>query len=161
MCGAMKSKLGGEKSCYPDAMSRSHNPFTLDDRLAADTFEIGTLSEISVRLMSDSRWPWIILVPQIPGLRDYDDIDPRLRHRLDEIAAGLSRALKADGLCQSTNIATLGNVVAQFHLHVVGRNPSDPGWPGPVWGFGECQPYDADEARKMIARLANHLTRIA
>lgn len=142
-------------------MSRPHTLFTLDDRLAADTFDIGTISAISVRLMNDARWPWIILIPQIPGLCDYDEIDSQVRHRLDEMAAMWSRVLKTEGLCQSTNIATLGNVVSQFHLHIVGRSSGDTGWPGPVWGVGKRQPYKTSEAHELIARLSTHLTRIA
>lgn len=136
-------------------------PFTMDDRLATDTYHVRTVSEISVRLMDDARWPWVILIPQIGGLRDYDDIDLYTRGNLDGLAADVSRILKISDLCQSTNIATLGNVVKQFHLHVVGRRNGDPGWPGPVWGFGERQPYAVAKAEEMIARLNNHLADLA
>ena len=66
---------------------------------------------------------------------------------VSKIAANCSRTLRTmDERVTGTNVATLGNVVEQFHLHVVARHPGDPNWPGPIWGFGEPVPLGDAEA---------------
>ena len=102
------------------------------------------------RLMDDRRWPWIIVVPQIPDASDIDDIH---RGGLESIVghlADISKTLKEMGVADSTNVATLGNMVTQMHWHVVGRREEDPNWPGPVWGYGEREPYQQKETKQFI-----------
>ena len=121
--------------------------WTLDERLAADTHPITQGDGILVRLVDDARWPWVMLVPQ-RAAREINDLPPDLLAALMARCVRCAVALKtmapvAAGPAASTNVATLGNVVRAFHLHVVGRRPGDPGWPGPVWGHGAKLPYDA------------------
>src|SRR6185436_18219832 len=93
------------------------------------------------RLQADARWPWIVLIPRSPGLRELEDLTSADRIRLmDEIlAAGV--AVRGAGAAlgrpvEKLNVGALGNVTPQLHVHVVGRRADDPAWPGPVWGFG-------------------------
>ncbi|EFL89816.1 HIT family protein [Ahrensia sp. R2A130] len=127
--------------------------FTLDPRLDADTHLIANHGSFSIRLMDDDRWPWIIVVPEVAGLTDMDGLDDALAIDLAITLSRLSAIVKNLGLADSTNVATLSNMVTQMHWHVVGRSVGDPGWPGPVWGHGERVPYAANDAAALVARL--------
>jgi len=127
--------------------------FALDPRLAADTVPVGELALSSVLLMDDARFPWLILVPRRAGISEITDLPSQDAAALMEemrIAATVMLALaKPD----KVNVAALGNVVAQLHVHVVGRFRSDPAWPGTVWGRGERRPYPVHARTQMIERL--------
>ena len=116
--------------------------FQLDRRLAATTHPVRRIAGCELLLADDARWPWLIVVPMAPDLRDLHDLSEAQTRIVSKIARNCSRTLRAmDPACIGTNVATLGNVVAQFHLHVVARREGDPNWPGPIWGFGEAEPY--------------------
>ena len=123
--------------------------FALDPRLAADTLPAGHLPLCEVRLMNDARFPWLILVPRRAGLREIHDLSPADRALLMEEATAASAVLAAHGAFK-VNVGALGNMVAQLHVHVVGRQDGDAAWPGPVWGSGTRQPY-ADHAGQHLA----------
>jgi diadenosine tetraphosphate (Ap4A) HIT family hydrolase len=113
--------------------------FSLDPRLAADSVFIadGPLSQ--VRLMDDTRFPWLLLVPRVAGACEWLELDGTAqRLLLAEInrAGSLIRALPA---VEKLNIGALGNIVRQLHVHLVGRHAGDAAWPGPVWGNGTAQ----------------------
>ncbi|WP_375463835.1 HIT domain-containing protein [uncultured Methylobacterium sp.] len=130
--------------------------FTLDPRLAADTVPIGDLSLCSVLLMDDARFPWFVLVPRRSGLSELTDLsseDATALWQEIHLAVGVMQGLaKPD----KVNVAALGNVVAQMHVHVVGRFLSDPAWPQPVWGFERPMPYP-QHARAQLAERAGTL----
>ena len=116
--------------------------FTLHEKLAADCESLGDLDLCTVLLMRDDRFPWVILVPRIDGLRDFHDL-PR-DHALilfDEIDR-LSRILVDDFKAEKINVAALGNQVPQLHVHVIGRYTRDAAWPGPVWNAGVAEDVD-------------------
>ncbi len=126
--------------------------FTLDPRLAADTVPVGDLPLCSVLLMDDARFPWLILVPRQPGVSEITDLSTEETEGLMQemrLAIGVMQALaKPD----KVNVAALGNVVTQLHVHVVGRYRSDPAWPGPVWGHGARAPYPAHARAQLVER---------
>lgn len=128
--------------------------FELHERLAADTFLVTDLTLCRVLLMNDRRFPWLILVPRWPGLRDFDDVagteKADFHAEIDLASAVLREAAGAEKM----NVAALGNMVPQLHVHVIARFAGDAAWPSPVWGVGEAEPYGADEARSLIERLA-------
>ena len=125
--------------------------FTLDERLARDTFVVGDWPLSRVLLMNDARWPWLILVARREGAVELTDLDPADRTRLIDEAAGASGFLKTHAAADKINLGALGNVVRQFHLHVIARKVGDPAWPGPVWGQGVATPYGDGAARAHIA----------
>ncbi len=127
--------------------------FALHPRLAADTVPVGDLPLCRVLLMDDARFPWLILVPRRPGLREVHDLPAAERAVLIEEVAAASRALDADARPDKLNVGALGNVVAQLHIHVVARFAADPAWPGPVWGSGPAQPYGPGAARMRAGRV--------
>jgi diadenosine tetraphosphate (Ap4A) HIT family hydrolase len=112
-----------------------------------------------VRLQDDARFPWLILIPRKPGLKEIEDLSPADRHVLMEemVRAGLlvrSVGAERGRPVEKLNIAALGNVTAQLHVHVVGRRSDDALWPDPVWGRGGSTPWPADTRRALVARLA-------
>jgi diadenosine tetraphosphate (Ap4A) HIT family hydrolase len=99
-----------------------------------------------VRLQDDARFPWLILIPRRPGLHEIEDLEPADRAALmDEVvrAGEIVRILGEAALrpVQKLNVAALGNVTAQLHVHVVGRRHDDGLWPDPIWGRGSPVPY--------------------
>jgi len=111
-----------------------------------------------VRLQDDARFPWLILIPRRAGLHEIEDLTPAERAvLLDEVVrAGESvRALgqAAGRPVQKLNVAALGNVTAQLHVHVVGRRHDDGLWPDPVWGRGAAVPYGANGLQAAISRM--------
>ena len=103
-----------------------------------------------LRLMNDSRWYWVILVPQIEDAVEWHELHTDQRQDIDFEIANVASVLKGLTDCEKVNIASLGNVVRQLHIHLVARNNGDPNWPNPVWGFGEANPYDEDDADEII-----------
>jgi diadenosine tetraphosphate (Ap4A) HIT family hydrolase len=140
-------KLG--RTRYGELMT---DTFALDPRLAADTLPVGDLALSLVLLMNDARHPWFILVPRRPGLVELTDLGE------GDAAALMTELRVATNVMldlakpDKVNVAALGNVVAQLHVHVVGRFLSDPAWPGPVWGRGPPTPYPAHAAAALVER---------
>jgi diadenosine tetraphosphate (Ap4A) HIT family hydrolase len=137
-------------------MARREVPFVLDDRLAADTVAVVRWPLCRVLLNRDATYPWLILVPARPGLRDLDDVGPADRAPLFAEIARASKVLKALHAPDKINVAALGNVVAQLHVHVIARRRGDPAWPNPVWNTvprRDYAPAALDETRRRLADL--------
>lgn len=117
--------------------------FALDPRLAADTRPVADLGLSRLVMMRDGNYPWLILVPRVAGAVEILDLAPADRARLWDEIETVAAALKAETGADKLNIAALGNVVAQLHVHVIARFHGDAAWPAPVWGKGEPVPYDA------------------
>jgi diadenosine tetraphosphate (Ap4A) HIT family hydrolase len=128
--------------------------FSLDPRLAADTFEVADLALSRVLLMNDSRYPWLILVPRREGLREIIDLNAPAQALLMEEIAAASHFVRALPGVEKINVGALGNVVSQLHVHVLGRTTNDPAWPGPVWGAGAAVRYAPDRAAALIAQAS-------
>jgi diadenosine tetraphosphate (Ap4A) HIT family hydrolase len=127
--------------------------FRLDPRLAADTIPVGSLGLSRVLLMNDSRFPWLILVPEREGLTELTDLAPAERGTLMEEIAAASRALRAVARPDKINVGALGNIVRQMHVHVVARREGDAAWPGPVWGAGTAIAYGPEEKALILTTL--------
>ena len=132
--------------------------FALHPRLAGDTLPAGDLALCSVRLMNDSRFPWLVLVPRRPDATEIYDLTAPERTQLIEEVAAVARALDEATGAIKINVGALGNVVAQLHVHVVARLDGDAAWPAPVWGVGEAVPYADGEATALIATLSGVLS---
>ena len=121
--------------------------FELDPRIAADTLEGGNLQLCTLRVIDDTRFDWIVMVPRRVGLTELHDLPPPLRALLTEEIAGVSERLKAATGATKINIALFGNMVPQLHVHVVARHEGDAAWPGGAIGFGtrpRCQAEKTD-----------------
>jgi len=131
--------------------------FVLDARLAADTHLIGDLPLSQLRLFDDARFPWFVLVPRIAGARELIDLDESDQRTLLAEVSRLGRVLESDLRPDKLNVAALGNVVPQLHVHVIARFTNDVAWPHPVWGRGERVAYTASERDARIAALRDAL----
>ncbi|MCW2310118.1 HIT family protein [Rhodobium gokarnense] len=131
--------------------------FSLHPQLDADSSPIADLGLSTVRLMDDATYPWLLLVPRVPGAVELIDLSRDDRHLLmDEIAAA-ETALRSVTGCDKLNVGALGNMVPQLHIHVIARFKGDAAWPGPVWGKVPARPYAPDEKSSLIARLTDAL----
>jgi len=129
--------------------------FKLDDRLAGDSVPATDLPLSTVRLMNERSWPWLILVPRRPGLIEIVDLEPADRVTLIEEIARAAEALRQLYRPDKLNVAALGNVVPQLHVHIIARFRSDPAWPRPVWGVKPAlEPYDEPTLSETVRRIA-------
>ena len=124
----------------------------IDSRLAAGTLELDRWTLCHVRLMNDSAYPWLLLVPRASGIVEVGDLSPADRSELMEEIAEASAILRRMTDCHRINVAALGNVVPLLHVHVIARFTVDPAWPKPVWGVLPAVPYAPDAVAAFRAR---------
>lgn len=131
--------------------------FRLHPRLQADTIDLGRLRLCRLLLMNDVRFPWCILVPERVGITEVhqlcDDDQVQLIREPSLLASKMAEMFSADKM----NIAALGNVVPQLHVHHVARFENDAAWPGPVWGCGTAVDYRGEELEVLRSRLESAL----
>lgn len=127
--------------------------FEMDKRLVGDTVELGNFALSRVLLMNDSRYPWLILVPRVVDASEVFDLQLEQQQELWQETQVVAHALKHAFAADKINIATLGNVVSQLHMHIVVRMQNDEAWPAPIWGRGIAQPYSESALIEMRTRL--------
>jgi len=127
--------------------------WSLHPRLGQDTAAVGDLALSRVLAMNDANYPWLVLVPRRPGVVEIIDLDDAARTELMAEIALVAAALKTHSRCDKLNVAAIGNVVAQLHVHVVARRKDDLAWPRPVWGAAPARPYAAEELQAFAAAL--------
>ncbi len=130
--------------------------FSLDPRIAGASHPLAALDLCEARLQDDARFPWIVLAPRREGLVEIADLDATALAQLWAEVRAAGEAVRAIGAALrrpalKLNHGQLGNVVSQLHIHVVGRHAGDAAWPGPVWGFGAAEPYDAQALAVTLA----------
>ena len=133
------------------------NHWHLHPQLADDTHPLAQFELCELRLMDDANYPWLVLVPRVTDAVELLDLDTQQRHRLSDEIEVAGRALRA--LCRphKLNVAALGNLVSQLHVHVIARFQDDPAWPAPVWGRIAAQPYSPEVLVQRIAALQDAL----
>ena len=124
--------------------------FALHPQLANDTFFITDLPLCRVLLMNESRYPWLILVPRRAEIRELYELTLQDRQQCWHESDQVSRALLALVQPDKLNIAALGNVVPQLHIHHIARFTQDEAWPAPVWGRFSPKPYTPQAAQDLI-----------
>ncbi len=127
--------------------------WSLDPQLARDTASAGDLPLCRILLINDANYPWILLVPRRSGVSEIVDLADGDRMQLMTEIAQASHAMKAMTGCDKLNVAALGNVVAQLHVHVIARGRRDPAWPKPVWGAVPAMAYGPGELQARLADL--------
>ncbi len=127
--------------------------YRLDERLEADTIFIGRLPLSQVLLMNDSRYIWLILVPARIDTFEIYHLSEADRIQLAKESSWTQEKLADRYAPDSMNVATLGNVVPQLHMHHVVRYKDDAAWPGPVWGNGKAVPYTPEELSKRVHEI--------
>jgi len=132
-------------------------PYALHPQLAADSHPLASLALCELRLMDDCNYPWLVLVPRVPGARELLDLDPGQRVALMEEVAVAERLLLEAVRPHKLNVAALGNLVAQLHVHVIARFEDDPAWPAPVWGRVAARQYSPEALVERVSRLTRLL----
>lgn len=127
--------------------------FELHPTLGADCHVVADLALCRVLLMEDARYPWLILVPRVRNARELTDLMPADRHRLMDEITQVSEILQSICEPDKLNVATLGNRVAQLHIHVIARYERDAAWPDPVWGKGQRESYGEGQRRMLLGTL--------
>lgn len=130
--------------------------WSLHPQLENDTTAVGDLSLCRVLAIDDADYPWLVLVPRRTGATEIADLGGDAAVLMDEILQA-SRVLKDVTRCDKLNIAAIGNVVPQLHVHIVARWINDPLWPKPVSGHAQPKPGDAVAFSRLLAAIADRL----
>ncbi|UTP72215.1 HIT domain-containing protein [Alteromonas sp. LMIT006] len=137
------------------------NRFALDTRLQNDTDFVIDLQLCTVRLMNDAQYPWLILVPQVADVSELHHLTETQQSLLNQDSNLTSVVLTEVFNPETLNIAALGNIVRQLHIHHVARYSDDPAWPGPIWGKQPVIQYDSKVKLKLINTLQEAFARLA
>lgn len=135
------------------------NPWHLHPQLADDTHPVAQFELCELRLMDDANHPWLILVPKVDGAVELIDLDEAQQQTLTREIAATSRVLQAAFAPHKLNVAALGNLVPQLHVHVIARYREDIAWPRPVWGMATAQPYSPEALVQRLRVLQDALAR--
>lgn len=128
----------------------------IDPRLEGDSLEITTLNLCQVRLHKNAAFPWLILIPNRSEVTEIIDLDSADQMMLMAEIDLASKVLKTLTSPHKLNVAALGNVVPQLHIHVVARYTTDPLWPDPIWGRGIHKDYEPNQLHHFLSELKSH-----
>ena len=131
--------------------------WSLHSQLERDTIDIGDLPLSRVFVIKDANYPWLLLVPRRTGAKEILDLDEVEQAQPMTEITRVARALKTVTKCDKLNIAALGNVVPQLHVHVIARRTTDAAWPKPVWGQVEAITHDPLEVEAFIRELRRRI----
>jgi len=131
--------------------------FTLHKQLEADTAFITDLPLSRVLLINDCNYPWIVLVPRRVGATEIYKLSTEDQTQLLNESAQVCRAMEVLFAPDKMNVAAIGNMVPQLHLHHVARFTTDIAWPAPVWGFAQAKAYDATTLKNTADRVKKEL----
>ena len=138
-------------------MKAGDGGFHLDPRLSADTHPVAALGLCELRLMDDANYPWLVLVPRVVEAVELIDLSPQQQAELLREIGVASRLLQSVFKPHKLNVAALGNLVPQLHVHVVARFEGDPAWPAPVWGREAARAYTPEALVERINTLCEGL----
>lgn len=127
--------------------------WSLHSQLEKDTINVGDLPLCRVVVIKDANYPWLLLVPRRPEVVEIIDLDEIEQAQLMTEVSRVARVLKVITGCDKLNIAALGNIVPQLHVHVIARRAGDAAWPRPVWGVAPPLPHDPEEVSNFISAL--------
>jgi diadenosine tetraphosphate (Ap4A) HIT family hydrolase len=127
--------------------------FTLDSRLENDSVFVCDLTLCQVRLMNDKNYPWLILIPKVSEVREIFELPEPDQQQLMRESSQISQLLFDHFNADKMNVAALGNLVPQLHIHHIARFETDNAWPGPVWGVANALPYAKDELSALVQKL--------
>lgn len=130
--------------------------FTLDHRLVTDCYQLGRLDKADLLLMNNAHFPWLVLVPHTQQTEFFELTNDEQHALLISINA-LSGFIKQHFSSEKLNIASIGNVVKQLHIHIIGRHHKDLCWPGVVWGTAHSKPYVNTQVKAISDTLAQQL----
>ena len=127
--------------------------FKLNEKLEADSWYLGDFPLCALLLARDANYPWLILVPRVADIEEIYQLDLEHRSQLLEESCNLAQCLQSEFGAHKLNVAALGNVVPQLHLHHIVRMREDAAWPGPIWGAVPPTDYSEKELNSLKLRL--------
>lgn len=136
----------------------TESDWSLHPRLDQDTLPIIELPTSSVRLLNDRRFPWVVLVPRIPGASSWFDLEPAVQQDVMTEVNAVAEQLDRQFGPRRINLGMIGNMVEQLHVHCVARFENDDAWPGVVWGHGSAVPYPGAEGIERCRTIASGLS---
>ncbi len=125
----------------------------LDEQLERDSFPVVDLPLSTVRLLNDTRYPWLLLIPRVKDVAEIHDLDEQAQLLLTREITKSSLILTDLFMPTKINVGALGNIVRQLHIHVIARFDTDHTWPNPVWGVGNAIPYKDRELAERLSKL--------
>ncbi|MBX3742718.1 MAG: HIT family protein [Akkermansiaceae bacterium] len=130
--------------------------FTLDPKLENGGFALGRTAGCRLLLKNNAHFPWLILVPEVEGVEDLHQLPPQRYTEVLEVVRHVSEFVESHFSPEKLNVACIGNIVRQMHIHIVGRTSGDPAWPGTVWAFDGKKAYTDGEVEEIreAARIA-------
>jgi diadenosine tetraphosphate (Ap4A) HIT family hydrolase len=134
----------------------SETGWSLHPQLAADTVPVCDLALSRLLAMNDANFPWLVLVPRRAGASEIIDLGAGQALLMDEIAQ-VSRALKDETRCDKLNVAAIGNMVPQLHIHIVARRKDDPLWPKPIWGAAPQRAYEVAALQRFVVAIRDRV----
>jgi diadenosine tetraphosphate (Ap4A) HIT family hydrolase len=127
--------------------------FTLHERLAADSIKLGELPLCVLLLINDANYPWCVLVPKRVGIREIHQLGTQDRVQLLAESCALAEVMEGVFRPLKMNVAALGNMVPQLHVHHIARFSDDAAWPNPVWGMVPAKIYDGEAQEKIMSLI--------
>ena len=134
--------------------------FILHEMLQRDCIELLDLPLCKLLLMNDNQYPWFILVPRVIEAVDLYQLPWHQQQQFLNESSMLSEVLMQVFKGKKMNVAALGNVCSQLHVHHIVRFENDIAWPKPVWGLNPTAPYNDEEIEAIKAKLLPALNKI-
>lgn len=131
--------------------------YQLHPQLAADSIKLGHTCLSDVLLMNDCQYPWLVLVPRREQVRELYQLSAADQVQLHSESTLLAERLMQHFKGDKFNYAALGNMVPQFHLHLIVRHTSDAAWPTPIWGVKPMQAYAEQKLAELVGDLRTML----
>ncbi len=131
--------------------------FTLHPTLEYDSLPVVEDDDLVLRLIDDARYPWVIIVPKVPDIRELHELSEPMFDKTMALARHAGGVMTTAFVADKINTAAIGNMVPQLHIHVVARRRNDAAWPAPIWGVGEMQPLDQNEIIRRVSLIQDGL----
>ena len=131
--------------------------FTLHPTLERDSLPIVEDDDLVLRLINDARYPWIVIVPKVPDIRELNELSEPMFDKTMTLVRHVGGVMTTAFAADKINTAAIGNMVAQLHIHIVARRDDDTAWPAPVWGVGEMRPLEQSEVTRRVSRIQDGL----
>ena len=128
-------------------------PFKLDHRLEQDGIPLAESEQYILNLVNDSRYIWLVLIPTVANAKDVFDLTEEQQIDLALLSNKIGQIITQQFSGDKFNIASLGNMVPQLHVHLIVRTEGDAAWPGPIWGVGDAVPYEKLQQEKVVEQL--------
>lgn len=149
--------LSANEQCLRWCHLNCESQFLLHPQLALDSHWVCALELCQIRMINDANYPWFLLIPQQNDLSEPHQLSADRQRQLSQESRILSLAIQHVFQPDKLNIASIGNVVAQLHVHHIARFKHDAAWPKPVWGYVDMSPYSDAQRQQRIAQMALHI----